>query len=92
MAKKIMTITLNDIEVEVEVHFDSWGATRGHRDSMGVPEEPDEDGGCEIEKVLWHTVDVKNNPVVIDITEWVDCDKLEEDLMESFADDDRGDE
>ena len=92
MATKTMTTYLIDVECECEVHFDAWGATRGHCDSYGVPTEPDEDAGVEINKVLWHTVDVKNNPVVIDITEWVDCDKLEEDLMESFADDDRGDE
>ena len=88
MSTKMMSTTLNDIDIQVEVHYDAWGASRGYRNSMGVPEEPDEDAGCEIEKVLWHTVDVKNNPVVIDIIEYADTDQIEENLMESFADDD----
>jgi len=86
MSTKMMRTTLNDIDIEVEVHYDAWGATCGYNVS------PDEDAGCEVERILWYTVDVKKNPVVMDITELVDCDKLEEDLMESFADDDGRDE
>ena len=92
MATKTMTIFLNDIEITVDVSYSAWSASRGYRNSMGVPEEPDEDAGCEVEKVLWHTVDVRNNPVIIDIIEYADTDQIEENLMESFADDDGRDE
>ena len=83
MSTKMMRTTLNEIDIEVEVHYDAWGATCGYNVS------PNEDAGCEVERILWYTVDVKKNPVVMDITELVDCDKLEENLMESFADDGR---
>ena len=86
MSTKMMRTTLNDIDIEVEVHYDAWGVTCGYNVS------PDEDAGCEVERVLWHTVDIKNNPVIIDIIEYADTDQIEENLMESFADDDRGDE
>ena len=83
MSTKMMTIQLNDVDIEVEAHYDAWGATCGYNAS------PDEDAGCEVERVLLYNVDIKKQPVVIDITEDVDCDKLEDDLMKSFADDGR---
>ena len=86
MSTKMMTIQFNDVDIEVEVHYDAWGATCGYNVS------PDEDAGCEVERVLWHTVDVKNNPVVMDLTEYADTVRLQEDIMELFADDDGRDE
>jgi hypothetical protein len=35
-------------EIEIEVEYETEGASRGCRDSMGVPEEPDEDASIEI--------------------------------------------
>jgi len=40
-----------EIEIPVVVEYSYNKAHRGHRDSMGVPEEPDEDASIEIESV-----------------------------------------
>ena len=46
-----MTLTRDEIEIDVTVDFHSWQATRGARSSLGVPEEPDEAAGVEIDEV-----------------------------------------
>jgi hypothetical protein len=46
-----MTLTRDDKEIAVTVDFHDWPATRGARSSLGVPEEPDEKGGVEIDEV-----------------------------------------
>lgn len=37
----------------VEVTFSSYKGSRGYRNSSGVPEEPDEPGGIEIESITF---------------------------------------
>ena len=39
------------VEQECEVTFEYHRAYRGYRNSLGVPEEPDEEAGFEIESV-----------------------------------------
>jgi hypothetical protein len=39
------------IELPVRVYYSRYGATRGSRSSIGVPEEPDENEGVEIQAV-----------------------------------------
>lgn len=41
-----------EIEVVAEVEYEYSPASRGYRDSMGVPEEPDEPSDCEILAVV----------------------------------------
>lgn len=41
-----------ELPIEIYVEYSRYGATRGYRNSIGVPEEPDEDAGIEIEKVI----------------------------------------
>ena len=50
MATQKMTLRVYQ-EIEVDVEFTVTGPTRGHRDSLGVPEEPDEDTSFEIESI-----------------------------------------
>lgn len=48
------TITFDDDDGytrEVEVDYDIYPASRGYRNSMGVPEEPDEDESLEIDSI-----------------------------------------
>lgn len=84
MSKTTMTTYLIDVEIDIQIEYTVWGATRGSRNSIGVPEEPDEDAGCEIDQVLWTTLDINKRPVTIDVTEWVNCDKLAEQIMEDI--------
>ena len=79
-----LTVALKDeSEIEAEVAFSSWGATRGARSSLGVPEEPDEESGCEIESIISDGVDVMD--------EVADLGKVETAVMEELESDHRGD-
>ena len=51
MTTRRMTLLRPDDDLDVLVDFSSWRAYRGSRDSFGVPLEPDEPGGVEIEEV-----------------------------------------
>jgi hypothetical protein len=43
------TVTIHGLRLEVE--YTASGPSKGHRDSFGVPEEPDFDAEVEIEEV-----------------------------------------
>lgn len=56
--KRLLNEAVYDTKVEirgrtfnVRVHYTSFEGSRGARDSLGVPEEPDEEAGIEIEGV-----------------------------------------
>lgn len=46
----IITYTLEDGR-EIVVDFSCYGATKGYRNSLGVPEEPDEDPSIELNSI-----------------------------------------
>lgn len=46
-----MPKTEMEITIRVIVDYDVHGAIRGHRDSMGVPTEPDEPANVEINSI-----------------------------------------
>jgi hypothetical protein len=51
-----MNITINEVPLEVE--FDYYPGYRGKRDSLGVPEEPDEGPDVDIGRVCIGDSDV----------------------------------
>ena len=55
------TLKREDCELEVTVHGEYHRASRGHRDSLGVPEEPDEPAEFEIDTVT----DIDGNEVEV---------------------------
>ena len=79
--KRTMIVDLIDVEVEVE--YSLYPACKGAREG-GLQLEPDEDAGIDIECVTIHgkNIDNMNKPCRIDITEYVDCDALAENLWD----------
>ena len=76
---KTMTITFTDgQEADVEVEYEYHRSYRGHRNSLGVPEEPNEPAEVEINSVLLGD---------LEISEWkeVDLNKIAERIMESIG-------
>lgn len=51
-----MNITIEGVKLEVE--FDYYPGYRGKRDSMGVPEEPDEGPEIDLTKVMVGDADI----------------------------------
>ena len=73
-------LTIDITEVDVEVRYTAYKATRGHRDSLGVPEEPDEPAHIEVDGV-YLTVDGKS----VDITSLIDLVDIEERIEEVLS-------
>jgi hypothetical protein len=50
----IASLSISDDETEIDVHCtgEYFPATRGYRDSLGVPEEPDEPACVELETAM----------------------------------------
>lgn len=44
-------VEIGDYEIEVTVDFDYYPPSRGYRDSLGVPEEPDEPESLAINSI-----------------------------------------
>jgi hypothetical protein len=63
-------------EVEVDVEFTYFKAYRGYRDSLGVPEEPDEPAHYEIDSIT----DLEGNEINFDDIEG-GTDQVEENLV-----------
>ena len=68
-------ITINGYEYNITITYRYYPASRGSRDSFGVPLEPDEGALVEIDKIILH--EEKNNSYEI---------KLPHDVLEEIAD------
>lgn len=67
--EKTMKVKTKDgMEVECTVVYDYTPSYRGYRDSLGVPEEPDEPATVELEEVWYHELDI----LPMCDTEWIE--------------------
>lgn len=61
-----MNVTIHHKGLVLDCTITTWPASRGKRDSMGVPEEPDEDAGFDVDSVT--VTDIEDDLNVAEIT------------------------
>lgn len=76
-----MTLNVKGEEQELKVTYTYYKGIRGHRNSMGIPEEPDEPPRVEINEVL-----IKGDKLLLELTD-EELDSIETMCLEGFDDD-----